>query len=179
MGALNPGTLTIDRQLAVVNGYGPYLKPPKSQAGNRVLPLATRVDAVLAQHVRDFPPVEVTLSWGRPDGIKIAVELLFTDENGEPITRKAWSIIWRDVCARAGVIARYHDLRHFAVSSMIRHGATILEVRDFAGHSDARTTLSVYGHLWPDSEDRTRSALDAALDFGANRPTATDERVAG
>jgi hypothetical protein len=62
---------------------------------------------------------------------------------------------------------------------MIRHGATILEVRDFAGHSDARTTLSVYGRLWPDSEDRTRSALDAALAFGADQAPEIDERAAG
>jgi hypothetical protein len=59
---------------------------------------------------------------------------------------------------------------------MIRFGATILEIRDFAGHSDARTTLSVYGHLWPDSTDRTRSALDAALDFGASKGIAPQGR---
>ncbi|CAN5766715.1 hypothetical protein BH23ACT1_BH23ACT1_13190 [soil metagenome] len=33
----------------------------------------------------------------------------------------------------------------------------------FLGHTSAKTTLDVYGHLWPDEEHRTRAALDAAL----------------
>lgn len=31
------------------------------------------------------------------------------------------------------------------------------------GHASARTTLDVYGHLWPDDEDATRAAIDAEL----------------
>jgi len=29
------------------------------------------------------------------------------------------------------------------------------------GHSSAKTTLDVYGHLFADEEDRTRAAVDA------------------
>jgi integrase len=29
------------------------------------------------------------------------------------------------------------------------------------GHATAQQTLDVYGHLWPDSEERTRAALEA------------------
>ena len=36
---------------------------------------------------------------------------------------------------------RFHDLRHVS----------------------AKTTLDVYGHLWPDSDDTTRAAVDAVL----------------
>lgn len=37
------------------------------------------------------------------------------------------------------------------------------------GHKTAVETLNVYAHLWPDSEDRTRAAVDAMFgdDFGA------------
>lgn len=31
------------------------------------------------------------------------------------------------------------------------------------GHASAKVTLDVYAHLWPDDEDRTRAALEAAL----------------
>lgn len=31
------------------------------------------------------------------------------------------------------------------------------------GHASARTTLDVYGHLWPDDEDATRAAIDDEL----------------
>ena len=30
-------------------------------------------------------------------------------------------------------------------------------------HSSAVTTLNTYSHLWPDSDDRTRAAVDAVL----------------
>jgi hypothetical protein len=31
------------------------------------------------------------------------------------------------------------------------------------GHASAAETLDTYAHLWPDSEDRTRDAVDAVL----------------
>lgn len=31
------------------------------------------------------------------------------------------------------------------------------------GHASATETLDVYSHLWPDSEDRTREAVDSVL----------------
>ncbi len=37
------------------------------------------------------------------------------------------------------------------------------------GHSSATVTLDVYGHLWPDSDDKTRAALDAFLGAPADR----------
>jgi integrase len=32
------------------------------------------------------------------------------------------------------------------------------------GHASATTTLDVYGHLFPDEEHRTRTAIDAVFD---------------
>ena len=31
------------------------------------------------------------------------------------------------------------------------------------GHASAAETLDTYSHLWPDSDDRTRAAIDAVL----------------
>ncbi|WP_169323233.1 hypothetical protein [Cellulomonas fimi] len=31
------------------------------------------------------------------------------------------------------------------------------------GHSSAVETLDTYSHLWPDSDDRTREAVDSVL----------------
>ena len=56
-----------------------------------------------------------------------------------------------------------HDLRHFYASLLIRHGESVKVVQDRLGHASAMETLDTYGHLWPDSEDRTRAAVDAVL----------------
>jgi integrase len=46
---------------------------------------------------------------------------------------------------------------------LIDQGASVKAVQRHLGHSSATTTLDTYAHLWPDSEDVTRRALDAGL----------------
>lgn len=61
----------------------------------------------------------------------------------------------------------YHDLRHFYASLLIDHGESVKVVQRRLGHASATETLDTYSHLWPDSEDRTRDAVDSVL--GASR----------
>ena len=56
----------------------------------------------------------------------------------------------------------FHDLRHYA-SLLIRHGESIKVVQARLGHATAAETLDTYAHLWPDSEDQTRAAIDSVL----------------
>lgn len=35
-------------------------------------------------------------------------------------------------------------------------------VSERLGHTNAAMTLNIYTHLWPDSEERTRAAVDKA-----------------
>ena len=58
---------------------------------------------------------------------------------------------------------RYHDLRHYYASLLIDSGANIKIVQARVRHASARTTLDTYGHLFPDSDESTRTAVDAAL----------------
>ena len=46
---------------------------------------------------------------------------------------------------------------------LIRHGESVKTVQSRLGHASATETLDTYGHLWPDSEDRTREAVDLVL----------------
>jgi integrase len=46
---------------------------------------------------------------------------------------------------------------------LIRHGESVKVVQARLGHASAAETLDTYSHLWPDSEDRTRAAVDAVL----------------
>jgi integrase len=56
-----------------------------------------------------------------------------------------------------------HDLRHYYALVLIRSGASVKVVQTRLGHSSAKTTLDIYGHLFADEEDRTRAAIDAEL----------------
>jgi integrase len=55
-----------------------------------------------------------------------------------------------------------HDLRHHFASVLLGAGESVVAVAERLGHRNANLVLSTYGHLMPDSEERTRKALDAA-----------------
>ena len=57
----------------------------------------------------------------------------------------------------------YHDLRHYLASLLIASGADVKVVQARLRHASAKTTLDTYGHLWPDSDDSTRAAIDAVM----------------
>lgn len=58
---------------------------------------------------------------------------------------------------------RYHDLRHYLASLLIASGADVKVVQARLRHASAKTTLDCYGHLWPDSDESTRAAINAVL----------------
>jgi integrase len=55
-----------------------------------------------------------------------------------------------------------HDLRHHHASVLLAAGESGVAVAERLGHENATLVLTTYGHLLPDSEERTRRAVDAA-----------------
>ncbi|HDR2587289.1 TPA: site-specific integrase [Enterobacter ludwigii] len=58
----------------------------------------------------------------------------------------------RKVLAQHG-IRRFHHLRHFAVSRLADRGVDILKISRLIGHSNIKTTMDVYGHLFGETID--------------------------
>ncbi|MGV0732854.1 tyrosine-type recombinase/integrase [Mycolicibacter sinensis] len=141
---------TVDRQLVTVQGKAPEFGPPKTQASNRVIPLPQVVVDALAAHLAAFP--------AGPDG------LMFTLK-GKPLTRATFGHAWRPAARKATLPAGtgFHALRHYYASLLIRHGESVKTVQARLGHASAVETLDTYSHLWPDSDDRTRDAIDSVL----------------
>jgi integrase len=101
--------------------------------------------------------------WAGPDG------LVFTLA-GKPITRSVFGHKWRAAVKAAGLPTGtgFHALRHYYASLLIRHGESVKTVQSRLGHASAVETLDTYSHLWPDSDDRTRDAIDSVLGFTAD-----------
>jgi integrase len=57
----------------------------------------------------------------------------------------------------------FHDLRHYLASLPIASGADIKTVQARMRHTSARTTLDTQGHLWPDADQSTRTAIGAVI----------------
>lgn len=93
-------------------------------------------------------------------------DLVFTLD-ARPITRQAFGHVWRPVAKIAGLNQAtgpgMHALRHYYASLLIRYGESVKTVQVRLGHAPAAETLDTYSHLWPDSDDRTRDAIDSVL----------------
>ncbi|WP_231924914.1 MULTISPECIES: site-specific integrase [unclassified Microbacterium] len=69
---------------------------------------------------------------------------------------------------------RSHDLRHYFASLLIAAGLDIKTVQARLRHASAKTTLDTYGHMWPDKDESSRSAVSAVL---ADRQADTSVRA--
>jgi integrase len=165
-------TLTVDGQLVLMPGAPPYLAPPKTTASYRTVPLADVVLDALSAHVAAIPAALTLDARGR------AVELMFSDDKDRPIGR-TWfhRTVWRPAVLAAGLPtgSHFHELRHFYASLLIDGGESVKVVQARLGHATADETLNTYAHLWPDTEERSRAAVDAGL----GRCLAATERTTG
>jgi len=114
--------------------------------------------SALAGHLAGFPA-------GQGDA------LVFTHDQGEGIPPNRFSEgVWVPAVTRDGPPAGrgFHALRHIFASLLIRHGESVKVVQARV-HASASETLDTYSHLWPDSEDRTRLAVDSVLGAHADK----------
>lgn len=146
----NP-VVNVDRQLVTRKG-GADFGPLKTKASYREVPLPRVVVTALNAHLaaRDIAD----------DG------LLFTLD-GEPITRSRFGHAFEPARKAAGLTTAtgtgIHSLRHYYASLLIRFGESVKVVQTRLGHATAAETLDTYAHIWPDSDSRTREAVDSVL----------------
>lgn len=154
--------LDVVEQLTLIPGSPPRMAPPKTRGSVRTVPMAGVVVDALAEHLAAFPAA--------------SEDLVFRSRTGGPIWANTFNnSVWQPLRKRAGLpTVRYHDLRHFTASALIRYGESVKTVAHVLGHADETETLRTYSHLWPDADVRTRAAVDAA--FG---PRADSVRTVG
>ncbi|MEV5959609.1 tyrosine-type recombinase/integrase [Streptomyces sp. NPDC051987] len=167
------GWLHVAYQVKLINGH-PVFAPPK-RGKVRDVPLPETVGRAFAAHMKQFPPVEVTLPWLVPGGAPVTKKLLFAAPDGGAVLRSNFNVhAWKPALVAAGVIPQpkpgeriaesredgMHALRHFYASVLLDAGENVKALSRYLGHSDPGFTLRVYTHLMPSSESRTRRAVD-------------------
>jgi integrase len=142
----------VEQQLVTLPKQQPCLGPPKSEASFRTVPMPDIVIEALAEHVKRFPPAG-------------ELGLVFTTPSAKPVRRSAIGAVWAPAARSLGLPERtgMHALRHYYASVLIAGGESVKVVQARLGHATAHETLETYAHLWPDSEDRTRSVVELAL----------------
>jgi integrase len=127
---------------------------PKSEAGERTIPLPPFLIKVLREHVLACPKSSLDLAFanrrGRPDHRQAIVEKAFHP------AQVAAGVVDKDGCAK---YAGLHALRHFYASWCINRridGGLELPlkvVQARMGHASIQMTADTYGHLFPRGDD--------------------------
>ncbi|WP_346276100.1 site-specific integrase [Pseudonocardia sp.] len=127
------------------------LVPPKTPRSRRTIPLPQVVADALAAHLAEYQPAT--------DGC------IFTNASGEPYRHHYINnYVFRPAVTATGLpeSTTTHDLRHAYASWLLEAGESVVTVAERLGHNDATMVIKTYGHIMPNSEDRTRRAIDAA-----------------
>lgn len=112
-------------------------KPPKTNAGYRVLPQTPDV----AQALSAFS--------GAPDERVIK-------QNGNAVNDA-----FQRIKKAAGLNFRFHDLRHYNVSVMVSLGVPMLYIVNRIGHEDEKMVMRVYGHIMAQKQEDINSQIAA------------------
>jgi integrase len=143
---IDDGELAVVEQLQLLPGSPPVLRPPKTASSIRVVPLPQIVADAIVLHLELWPGDDEDLVLRSRTGAHIWPNT-FNDS------------IWRAAAKRAGQPdVRFHELRHFYASALIRAGESVKTVQAALGYVSAVETLETYAGLWPDNDARTRAA---------------------
>src|SRR5262245_25102567 len=136
---LEAGYLSVVQQITTV-GHTPIVRPVKSDAGDRLVPLGPKtVEALQAyldmrgrwQQVGGARWPDTGLFFVRPDG---------TRWHPQTISRR-----FEDLIEESGLPpVRLHDLRHCAATYLRHGGADLKEVQETLGHATLAITADVY-----------------------------------
>jgi integrase len=133
---------------------------PKTPKSRRPLPLpALCVQALRAHRARQ---AQERLLWGGtyPDG-----ELVFSQENGQPLEGKTLNRVLTRVLRRAGLPhVRLHDLRHTFATWLLEQGENPKTVSQLLGHTRVQITLDLYSHVTLAVEHQAIARLGETLE---------------
>jgi integrase len=62
---------------------------------------------------------------------------------------------------------RFHDLRHFYASGLIKANLNPKVIQTRLGHATISETMDTYGHLFPEDEDLGRGAIETLINNAA------------
>ncbi|WP_353961968.1 tyrosine-type recombinase/integrase [Micromonospora peucetia] len=119
------------------------LKPPKSRAGRRWVPLAAPALAALARH-RAAQQIERDLFGVDYDDH----DLVFCRPDGTPPRPDRVTVEFEQRVRACGLpVVRLHDTRHGACSLMLAGGVPIEVVQMIFGHAGPEVTRRIYKHM--------------------------------
>lgn len=144
---LNGKKLTVANHLQRKRNMEYIIEAPKTEAGNRIIPITEDVCAAFKRIImnRKKPKVEPMI-----DG---KVGFLYLDKNGMPMVALHWEKYFQHICQKYNSIYKVqmpkvtpHVCRHTYCSNMAHSGMNPKTLQYLMGHSDISVTMNTYTH---------------------------------
>lgn len=148
--------ITVVATLTSVKDGSPVFGEPKTQHSRRTVWLSEMATESLKAHrLRQKDERELAGPAWKEHG------LVFCNEAGQPLWRSQIRRSFTPIVSKAGLEhLRFHDLRHTAASLLLAEGTPVKVVSELLGHSDVKTTLSIYAHVIEGAQEQAASAMD-------------------
>ena len=151
-------TVRIERSLEQTKG-SLRIKSPKTKHGRRTVAISRWLAAELRAHRARHDERRLALGMGRaPDDSPI-----FARWNGDFRDPNRLSQDFAAVMDVLGFECTLHGLRHTHVSQLIASGLDVLTISRRIGHASPAITLSVYGHMFANTDAKAAEVLDATF----------------
>jgi integrase len=139
---------------------GLRFKSPKTRHGRRSISLPPSAIAVLREHRKAQRELRLKIGAGKAP----ADALVFATWEGKPRSPNSLTKEWREAIKASGLPqVTLHSLRHTHASHLIASGMDVLAISRRLGHGSPTITLGVYGHLFPNKDDRAADAIEATF----------------
>ena len=156
---LDAGKIRVERSLEQTNA-GLAFKEPKTKAGRRTVSIPSSVVTELRDHWREQQKQRLALGIGKAG----TEDLVFARWDGGPWPPDRLSSTWAKTVSTLKLPkVTFHALRHTHASQLIAAGLDVVTVSRRIGHSNPTVTLTVYAHLFGNTDERAATAVENAL----------------
>jgi integrase len=156
---LDSAMVRVERSLEET-AAGLRFKPPKTRHGRRSISLPAQAVDILHAYRRQQLELRLVLGLGRPG----RDDLVFTLLDGSPYPPDKLSRDWGNVVRDKKLPqVMFHALRHSHASALISAGVDIVTVSRRLGHGSPAITLTVYAHLFKNTDTTAATAIEAAM----------------
>ena len=175
LAALNWGDIDFKNRVIIVNKSYDYknrvLKKPKTVAGIRNVPIPGKLLGALKNYKNNYVPIAMYYENGTlvKTGKEITpvkakkTDIIIRGLMCERMTETAWKRLLESIQKETGIDFDWHTLRHTYASLLYEAGVDMLTAKELLGHSDIKTTISIYTHLSENGKKHSIEKLEEYL----------------
>lgn len=167
--------LTINKNLVLKDSQSDIKNSPKTDAGNRLIPLPTKLLSELKEYLANVSSI-----------------YLFTKQNGELMTKSSFRRFWDNILDKMNIAAggdkfsrsetairlvskdiTPHIFRHTYATNLYYAGIDVKTAQRLLGHSNIQITLEIYTHL---DNSNISTASDILNNYFDNQNNCSDSQ---